>query len=177
MIRSFLTFQKQIERFLTRAASPGVVGDWSVLSYSVIEACVSGSKTTRSISSKELTAHDLRLVHYAYNSLIVITLSCDGSGTVGSVEVVIHWISWVSCASNSVNSVDIINVSVEVIIDAVGSFVVAIFVKANLTRIDPHVIDQVWMVVVNTSVDNCDDNVSTSMNIPRCRCVYYLHTI
>jgi hypothetical protein len=65
--------------------------------------------------------------------------------------VIVHWITIIV---SGVPTMDIINITITIIIDTLDAVL--------LSRVYPHNGSQVWVVVIDTSVDHCDHDFWTT---------------
>ena len=92
------------------------------------------------------------------NSVSAHSANCPGH--MRTVRIVVHRIR---IAVKGIDTVNIVNITVAVIINTVSS---------NFTWVNPRVICKVFMIVVNTRIDNADDHIAiTGCNIPCFWCV------
>ena len=81
--------------------------------------------------------------------------STNGACYVCTVRVVVHR---VGITVYGIDTVNIVNIAVAIIINTVSS---------DFTWVNPCVICKVFMIVVNTRIDNADDHIAiTGCNIP-----------
>ena len=89
---------------------------------------------------------------YAYS---IVSHGANRSGGVATVEVIVHGVAGVI---DGIDSVDVIDVTIAVVIDSVDRHVVPVVVLAGLAGVDPNVVRQVFVVIVEPGVDNTDDD-------------------
>ena len=87
--------------------------------------------------------------------MAVPCLCPDRASDMGAVAVGIHRVAVIA---DGVRAVDIVDIAVEIVIQAV---------VRHLVRVDPHLVDQILMSVAHAGVDHGNDNVAgTDGEIP-----------
>src|SRR5262249_37809691 len=61
-----------------------------------------------------------------------------------------------------IDAIDIIDIAIAVVINPVGRFVVTVGVQTRLARIAPHVLGQVWMLVIDSRIQYRDDQIAAA---------------
>ena len=121
------------------APTPGVGTDVGAHHHGVVYGA-DRIRGAAAVGSQELQGHDLRLPRDPGHADGVAGLRTNGTGAVRTVAVRVHRISAVGV---EIVSVDIVHVAVVVVVDAVAG---------DLTRVDPHLIAKVFVVVVHAGV-------------------------
>ena len=110
--------------------------------------------------AEALQGHDLYIPGNARDSDIVVSRRADGACDVCAVAVNIHGV----CVTvGEVPAVDVVHIAVAVVVDTVAG---------NFAGIHPDVVGEVGMGVVNTRVDDSDDDAARARrDFPCFRCV------
>ena len=137
------------------STTPTVVGKLDSHHHGIVEG-PDGIRCGTAVGSKKFQRHDLGVPIDPGNSNPVVPNRSNGSGTVGTVTVIIHRIRIVI---GKVISVNVVHVAIFVIIETV---------TGNFAAVDPHVIAQIGMVVIHTGIkDRNDGSTCSGERIPR----------
>ena len=156
--------------------APTVVGSHHVLAVDVLEAVKvletldsagSGPATER---TEELAGGDADGPVDPHNPDTIVATGADGPCHVGAVTVVVHG---VAAVSDSVDSVKVVDVSVSIIVDAVGHAGAVRF--QTFPGVIPDILDEVLVVVIHPGVDDANDQNrrpgGACSDVPRLRSV------
>ena len=79
-----------------------------------------------------------------------------------AVTVIIHRVIIVV---DKIPSPEIIHKAIAIIINPIASFIPTDRINAGFPRIAPNIPEQIWVIVVNTTVDNCYHNAVSSQSL------------
>ena len=125
----------------TGSAAEGHIDDLGAVFVSIEDGLGNICLVQGAVVHGSLDGHDLDIVGNAQHTYIIITGS-DDTCHVGAVAV---GIVAVALAGNDVHTVVVIDIAVAVVVDAV---------VGDLLGVDPHVVDQIFVVKVHTGVDD-----------------------
>mmetsp|Transcript_10516 Transcript_10516/g.25458 ORF Transcript_10516/g.25458 Transcript_10516/m.25458 type:complete len:226 (-) Transcript_10516:890-1567(-) len=128
-------------------ASPRVAGQLRAHGHSIVQAFdgIGGTSTTR--SRQKLHGHEPNsLPSHSSHSNRVVAVACNSSCTVCSMHLVVHRISIIV---GEIGSVNVVHDPIAIIIDAI---------VWDFVGIDPHLIFEVRMRVVDSGVNHCNHN-------------------
>ena len=143
-----------VERLRISAAAPTVVGHPDSHHGGIVDRQDRVHGRAGAAVAEELEGHQLGIPVNAHDALAVIAARGDRARHMGAVGVAVVRIA---VPVGEVVAVDIVDVAVAVVIQAVAG---------NLARIDPHVIDQVRMGVIDSGVDDAHHDIVAGLNVP-----------
>mmetsp|Transcript_77635 Transcript_77635/g.169999 ORF Transcript_77635/g.169999 Transcript_77635/m.169999 type:complete len:365 (+) Transcript_77635:2482-3576(+) len=136
-------------------ATPGVAGNLRAVRDGVVDRKDGVGGAAGASGIQELECHQSNTPPgHASNADAVATDAGNGSRAVSSVHLVVHGIA---VLVHEVGAVDVINPAVVVVVDAVSG---------NFAGVDPHLLAEILVGVVDASVDDGDGDSCADLTVP-----------